>query len=284
MNKTFMLLVGILQLFCFAQIGCSQQEELRLWDVAAGERVTLGQILGTLGASDLVYVGEMHDRPDHHAAQLEVIRSLHRRNGGVAVGLEMMQHRDQKALDRWVAGELSEEEFQRIFARNWGMMWPLYRDIFLYCRDNAIPMVGLNVPREITRQVARQGFESLTREQMAELPIVTCEVGPEYEEFLRRVLGSHGGGESFRRFCEAQLVWDTSMAVYALEYLKDNPGRTMVVLCGTVHAWKMAVPRQVERMNDRVGQQVIVPSVPGEQGKDAITVDDCDYLIVEEDG
>ncbi|MFN2436348.1 MAG: ChaN family lipoprotein [Desulfotignum sp.] len=282
MNKIFVIVAGILQLFCFAQIGSSQQEELRLWDVAAGKQVTLEQILSTLAVSDLVYVGEMHDRTDHHEAQLEVIQGLHRSKEELAVGLEMMHYRDQESLDRWVAGKLGEEEFQKVFARNWGLMWPLYRDIFLYCRNNAIPMIGLNVPREITRQVARHGFESLTREQVAELPIVTCEVSPEYEAFLRRVLGSHGGGDSFRRFCEAQVVWDTSMAVYALRYLKENPGGTMVVLCGTVHAWKKAVPRQVELMNNGVEQQVIVPYVPGEGDKDAITVDDCDYLIAEE--
>ncbi|MCK7512360.1 MAG: ChaN family lipoprotein [Desulfobacterales bacterium] len=37
--------------------------------------------------------------------------------------------------------------------------------IFEYARAQRIPMIGLNVPREITRQVARGGFQSLTEAQ-----------------------------------------------------------------------------------------------------------------------
>jgi hypothetical protein len=84
-------------------------------------------------------------------------------------------------------------------------------------------MVGLNVPRSITRKVAQNGFESLTPEEIGKLPPIVCRVDREYEEFLRRVLGSHGSESGFRRFCEAQLVWDTAMAIYALEYLKSIP-------------------------------------------------------------
>jgi hypothetical protein len=141
--------------------------------------------------------------------------------------------------------------------------WHLYRDIFLYCRERRIPMVGLNVPRSITRKVAQNGFESLTPEEIGKLPPIVCRVDREYEEFLRRVLGSHGSESGFRRFCEAQLVWDTAMAIYALEYLKNHPERTVVVLCGMIHAWKKAAPEQAARENADVEQAVIQPAVKG---------------------
>jgi uncharacterized iron-regulated protein len=80
------------------------------------------------------------------------------------VGLEMFRHIEQSVLDAWIAQELSEDEMRRAFARNWSQDWYLL-DIFLYCRDRSIPMVGLNVPRSITRKVARKGFEALTQEE-----------------------------------------------------------------------------------------------------------------------
>ncbi|MGD8701152.1 MAG: ChaN family lipoprotein [Desulfosarcina sp.] len=254
--------------------------DITLWDVAGKAEISLHQAAGKFPSPGIVYVGEFHDNAAHHAAQLAVIQSLDKRQRPLAVGLEMFQHIEQSILDVWVAKALSEEEMRRAFARNWGQDWHLYRDIFLYCRDRSIPMVGLNVPRSITRKVARNGFESLTPEEIGKLPPIVCRVDREYEEFLRRVLGSHGSDSGFRRFCEAQLVWDTAMAIYALEYLKSHPERTVVVLCGMIHAWKKAAPEQAARENAKVEQTVIQPSVKGRWTPESVSKEDADYLIL----
>ena len=251
-----------------------------LWDVAGKAEINLEQAAGEFPSPGIVYVGEFHDNAAHHAAQLAVIQSLDKRKRPIAVGLEMFQHIEQSILDAWVAKALSEEEMRRAFARNWSQDWHLYRDIFLYCRDRSIPMVGLNVPRSITRKVAQNGFESLTPEEIGKLPPIVCRVDREYEEFLRRVLGSHGSESGFRRFCEAQLVWDTAMAIYALEYLKNHPSRTVVVLCGMIHAWKKAAPEQATRENAEVEQAVVQPAVKGRWTPGSVSKEDADYLIL----
>jgi uncharacterized iron-regulated protein len=257
-----------------------QAADITLWDVAGKAEISLEQAAGKLPSPGIVYVGEFHDNAAHHAAQLAVIQSLDKRQRPLAVGLEMFQHIEQSILDAWVAKALSEEEMRRAFARNWGQDWPLYREIFMYCRERNIPMIGLNVPRSITRKVARTGFESLTSEEIGKLPPIVCRVDREYEEFLRRVLGSHGSKSGFRRFCEAQLVWDTAMAIYALEYLKDHPERTVVVLCGMIHAWKKAAPDQAARENAEVQQAVIQPAVKGRWTPGSVSKEDADYLIL----
>jgi uncharacterized iron-regulated protein len=254
--------------------------DITLWDVAGKAEISLQQAAGAFPSPGIVYVGEFHDNAAHHAAQLAVIQNLDKRKRPIAVGLEMFQHIEQSILDAWVAKALSEDEMRRAFARNWSQDWHLYRDIFLYCRDRRIPMVGLNVPRSITRKVARNGFESLTPEEIGKLPPIVCRVDREYEEFLRRVLGSHGSESGFRRFCEAQLVWDTAMAIYALEYLKDHPQHTVVVLCGMIHAWKKAAPEQATRENAEVEQAVIQPAVKGRWTPQSVSKEDSDYLIL----
>jgi uncharacterized iron-regulated protein len=105
-------------------------------------------------------------------------------------------------------------------------------------------------------------------------------VDREYEEFLCRVLGSHGSDSDFRRFCEAQLVWDTAMAIYALAYLKNHPERKVVLLCGMIHAWKKAAPEQAARLNAKVKQAVIQPSVKGRWTPGSVSKEDADYLML----
>ena len=274
---------SILTLIClslFMPLNMLQAGDITLWDVAEKTEISLEKTASRLPSPGIVFVGEFHDNAAHHAAQLAVIQSLDAKARPLAVGLEMFQHIEQSILNAWVARELSEEEMRKAFERNWSNDWHLYRDIFLYCRDRRIPMIGLNVPRSITRKVAQKGFESLTREEIGRLPPIVCRVDKTYEDFLRRVLGDHSSDSGFHRFCEAQLVWDTAMAVYALEYLKAHPERTVVVLCGMIHAWKLAAPDQVAKLNNKIRQVVIQPSVKGRWTPDSVSKEDADYLIL----
>ena len=104
---------------------------------------------------------------------------------------------------------------------------------------------------------------------------------PDYMEFVKSAHGAHPhGGMNFDYFCEAQLVWDKAMAVHALEFLDFHPGRTMIILTGTGHAWKKAIPEQI-RQRSPLDCSVILPEVPGAIEKGRITSDDADYLILD---
>lgn len=254
-------------------------DDLLLYDLQEAAALSLREALPDLAPPGLVYVGESHGSQEHHAAQLAVILGLQEQGAEVAVGLEMIQHAHQGVLDDWVAGRLPERRMQEVFLRDWGFDWALYRPIFVHCKDQGLPMVALNVPRSITRKVARQGFASLTDKELGQLPPISCQVHPEYEAFLRGVLGGHAQGQSFTRFCEAQLVWDTAMAIYALRHLEEQPQQTMVVLCGSVHAWKFAIPSQAARLESGLRQRVLLPYVPGRLTPQLLTSSDADYIM-----
>jgi uncharacterized iron-regulated protein len=152
--------------------------------------------------------------------------------------------------------------------------------IFKFAREVKIPMVGLNVPRTVTQQVARKGFDSLSPEQKGTLPFVECVVDPEYMEFVKRAHGSGAHAQmNFNYFCEAQLVWDMAMAIHALEFLNAHPGFMMVILAGTAHAWKKAIPKQI-RQRSSFDYAVILPEVPREIDTHRVRLDDADYLML----
>jgi uncharacterized iron-regulated protein len=274
------LLVLTLLLALLAWAPACADSPLELKDLNTSSKVSLAEVLPVLAGADLILVGGSHGNTRHHDAQLAIIRALHEAGDNVCVGLEMFQHREQAVLDRWVAGGMSEDGMREAFLRNWGVEWPAYREIFLYCRDNAVPMAGLNVPREITRKVARQGFASLTAEEIGLLPPIVCRVAPEYEAFLRNFTGSDGHQGAFDRFCEAQLVWDAGMAAHALEFLGDRPGATMVVMTGSVHAWKPAMPDQVRRLAPEARLISILPEFSSRKDGGEADTRDADYLTL----
>jgi uncharacterized iron-regulated protein len=276
--SALVLIAGIVIIAFFVQSHTREKEGIL--KVSGGELITLDEMMHDLRNVSLVFVGEFHDNKNHHDAQLRIIRELNERDVPVSVGLEMFRANSQEKLDRWVEGEMSVDEFREVFQNNWGSYWNLYRDIFYYARDERIPLVGINVPREIPQRVARSGFASLSKEQVAQLPGVSCDVDEKYEKFIRRALGAHGShAGSFTHFCEAQMVWDTTMAWRLLNYLEENPDRTIVVLAGSGHSWKRGIPEQVRRKSD-VSFRVVLPEISERMDKFSVTFEDADYLWV----
>jgi uncharacterized iron-regulated protein len=264
--------------------GCgtvSDAAEMRLFDLAKKKETKLAEALPGLQGKKIVLVGEQHDQKGHHAAQLEIIKALHKSGTPVAVALEMFRTDSQDALDQWVNDRISEKQFQKIYYDNWGFPWALYSLIFDFAREVKIPLVALNVPRAVTQQVARGGFKSLSEEQRADLPFVECRVDPEYMDFIRRAYGVHGHGQmNFTNFCEAQLVWDTAMALHSIAYVKKHPDRTLVLLAGTGHAWKKGIPERIKERSS-TSYAVLLPEIPDHLDKDSVTADDADFLMLD---
>ena len=153
MKKIALITLSLLVLFS-AYAVARKMANPRVYDINQSRQTDMSDVLPALKQNRIVIVGEHHNNKRHHEAQLNVIRTLNESGIQLAVGLEMFRSDSQQALNRWVAGDIGEREFQEIFYDNWGYSWENYRIIFDYARQKKIPLIGLNVPRDITRQVA----------------------------------------------------------------------------------------------------------------------------------
>ncbi len=262
-----------------ASAGCQDNQVLRLRDQAA---ISFDSMVAEASKSRIIIIGETHDNQVHHDRQLKIIRTLHEGGVSVAVGLEMFRAENQEMLDKWWRWGMPTEQFETLYRENWGLPWPLYRDIFLYTRQKRIPLVCLNVPSEVISKVARDGYGSLTEAERRKLPRgISCTLDESYRSFIRKTFTEHAhtSGISFDHFCEAQMVWDTAMAIYALDYLDKNPGSRMVILAGSFHAWKRAIPHQIATMRPDVTVTVILQAPDGKSGQEKPTAEDADFLI-----
>jgi len=245
------------------------------------KEIAAEELLRDLATVQVIFIGELHDHAGHHQAQLSIIRALQKDRQPLAIGLEMFRKDSQAALDRWVGGSYSLNNFLKDYHDNWSM-WEKYREIFEYAKGQKIQLVGLNIPREISKKVARQGFAALPEQQRQALGNVQCIVNPEYGDFIRRAMGGHGGhGQQYLFFCEAQLLWDTMMARNLVDFLRLNPQHRVVVLAGSGHAWKFGIPRQLlEQME--ITYRVILPEIDNRVSRTSIDSDVADYLWLDE--
>jgi uncharacterized iron-regulated protein len=200
----------------------------------------------------VVYVGESHNQYQHHLNQLAVIKGVHAKHPDMAIGLEFFYQPFQPVLDRYIAGEIDEAELLRgtEYFDRWRFDYRLYRPIFRFARENGIPLIALNLEREITTQVGKQGIKSLSETQQARLPREIERDGEAYRARLQSIFDQHPHreGSSFENFLEVQLLWDESMAERAADWLQANPESPMVILAGIGHlVYRQGIPDRLQR-------------------------------------
>jgi uncharacterized iron-regulated protein len=276
-----LVLLALALVTLFAPPAKGEEAFTRFLRVRDGKVITFSRMFSEIRTADIVFVGESHGNMKDHAGQLAIIRAFHESAFPVAIGLEMFRAESQRELDRWIEGKAGLDAFLKVYYDNWNMPWPLYGSIFLYAQEHVIPMIGLNLPDGIVKKVAQKGFAALTPEERRQLPAgISCNVDPTYMDFIRKVYGKHDGGKSFSHFCEAQVVWDKTMAFHLVEYLGKNRGRTVVVLAGAGHSWKRGIPEHVREFS-KYRTVVIMPDVPEQTNRTALTTADADYLALD---
>jgi aminopeptidase N len=206
----------------------------------------------------MVFVGESHTHPGHHAEQLRILRAVReRRRGPVLLGMEMFERPFQPVLDDWSRGALSEPEFLRRsgWFEKWGTDWALYRDLLLYARDNGIRVVALNAERAVVSAIGRQGLDGIPPWMRAKIPQDIDTTDEAHRRSIREVTAAHPGmaltDERFERFYAAQVTWDETMAESAVLALREaGPDACIVVLAGGMHVQGFhAIPERARRRN-----------------------------------
>lgn len=204
-----------------------------------------------LAGKRVVFIGETHNRFDHHLTQLEIIRRLHALHPRLAIGMEAFQQPFQGVLDDYIAGKLSEPEMLRRseYYERWRFDFRLYAPILRYAREQQLSVVALNLPEELTKKVGSRGLDSLTEEERAQLPALIDHSDAAYAQRLRKIYMQHPhSGHGFQNFLDVQLLWDEGMAERAANYLLKHPDDHMVVLAGIGHlAWGSGIPRRLAR-------------------------------------
>ena len=240
-------------------------------DTGTGDLLTPGELVERLGDTRILFIGEDHTDMDFHRVQARVLEELHRTGREVMIGLEMYPYTRQAILDEWSNGSLTEEEFVESsgWYESWGYRWDYYRRIFLFARDNGIPMFGVNVPREYVRTVRTKGFEGLSAEQAAHVPETVNTDSDEHRQLFRAYFAEDDAlhaaisDEQWEGMFRAQCTWDAAMGWNAQMALERHGGEDaiMVVLIGAGHAtYGLGAERQIANAFDgRITSLVPVP-------------------------
>ncbi len=212
----------------------------------------LSEVIKEIAQNKLVFVGEKHTEFASHLNQLKIIKAMYKHNKKLAIGMEMFQKPFQKYLDAYIAGKISEKEMLKKteYFKRWKYDYELYRPIILFAKEKHIPIIALNVDREITKKVVSEGMDALSKKQKSQIPNAINFQNDAYKKQLKMIFGMHHS-KSFKNFDEfyhAQLIWDESMAKSIVDFMKKKPNYSMAVLAGNGHImFGYGIPSRVKR-------------------------------------
>lgn len=222
----------------------------------------LDSVVAELPSHRVVYVGETHSSYAHHLLQLEVIRRIHALDPRLTIGMEMFQRPAQPALDDYIAGRIDEAQLleRSEWFDRWRFDYRLYRPILRFAREHAIPVIALNLPREITEAASKGELGALKDDQRRQIPTEIDRSDQAYEARLKEVFLQHPHADKrlFERFLDVQLLWDEGMADAVAQTLTRLPGHRIVVLAGGGHIqYRSGIPNRVERRSGAHGIAIL---------------------------
>jgi uncharacterized iron-regulated protein len=214
----------------------------------------LSQVITAVGDRRIVYVGENHDNYANHAVQLEFIKDLSGSGVQITIGMEMFQKPFQPVLDEFIKGSIDQKTFLKKteYFKRWGFDYDLYKPILDYARDNRIPVIALNIEKEIVDSVAKDGIDALPPDVKAKIPQAMDFSDEQYKKRLQKIFMMHESlkERNFDFFNQAQILWDESMSQSIADYLSSHPDRRMIVLAGNGHlTYGSGIPKRTARRN-----------------------------------
>ena len=205
--------------------------------------VSREQLMDSISASRVIYIGETHDNIEAHKVQLQIIQLLAKKYP-MAIGLEMFRRSAKKKLDLWNQGQLSHYEFKNLFRTNWGLGFSLYQPIFKFAKVAGLPLIGLKSTREVENHF-RAGDPAPGKALYPEID----DTDQYHRAFSMSAFGGHTV-KALEKPYRMLLLWEETMAQTVAEFLINpiNKDRKLVVLAGGFHVqYGFGIPKRAYR-------------------------------------
>jgi uncharacterized iron-regulated protein len=217
-------------------------------------------MVASLAKADIVFLGEQHDDPGTHRLQLAVLEGLdRRRDGPIVLALEMFERDAQTALDEYLSGARTLEEFLEV-SRPWPNNAADYQPMVDFARSRNWPVVAGNVPRRLAQVVSRRGLGAVDTLPVADRALIAAELSCPRDTYWRRFretmgdMSGHGVQMSpaqvdsmVQRFYESQCVKDETMGE-AIVHARQAHATLVVHVNGAFHSdYRLGTVERVRR-------------------------------------
>lgn len=200
------------------------------------------RVVANCADAAVVVIGEVHGHPLGLQVAAELFDDVLQLSPRAVLSMEFYERDHQTALDDYVGGIISPEEFDRATFRNPSNNPPGHRRMVDAARAAGRPIIASNAPRRYARLARTEGFDrlrNLTATQRAHFEIPDALPENAYASRFRAAMTSmsgHGqpGDDAIEGFLRSQTLWDVTMADSIAE--ATRLGAPVVHVVGRFHA------------------------------------------------
>lgn len=144
--------------FISLSFGAHAAPPKQILNTATQQNITPEQLAADLSQADIVLIGEQHDNPTHHAAQLWLLQHTQSQRNSGSVVLEMLTPEQQGALDevqQWLqqGGATGKRSLAEKIQWNSAWDWSQYQNLMYYLLRQKTRVIGGNaVAADLQRQ------------------------------------------------------------------------------------------------------------------------------------
>ena len=148
-----------------------------------GSVKSLEQVVEDLSQFDVIFFGEFHGHSGIHLAQQRIFAALQQKNANMTLSLEQFERDTQHLVNLYLEGKIGEKLLQEK-ARAWPNYAQSYRPLVEFAKDNSLPVVASNAPKQMVICVSKEGTEILDTVPMPDRNWVAKELHIEEGAYL----------------------------------------------------------------------------------------------------
>jgi uncharacterized iron-regulated protein len=217
------------------------------------------QVAARARGAEVIYLGELHDNPRHHAIQARILEALLAAGSRPALAFEMVPETRQADLEAAVRSDAGPAEVDRRLdwsAQGWpdfGMYWPLFE----LARKHGLPVIGTDLNPDLARRIGRAGLAA-AGEDPARLRSALVDDPARDKAIARRLRAAHCDQISEDRAIRMLDGWYAHNVVIARRVRGGLEQATqVVVIIGRGHQSPGGVPEQLAALRPGTRQFVV---------------------------
>ncbi len=256
------LFLSVNLLFSFSSIWAMEDNQMLIYSTEEQNYVSLENLISALATQDIVILGEEHTNPFQHENQKVILQELLPLRS-VSVGLEFIDWTRQDIFDLYQEDQVDETTFLETI--NWGSIpFSFYRPLIQLAVSSGGHAYGINVPRWVTKEVVKVGWDKLSDEARSLIPEDFVTGNDQYFERFRKIMQvAHPVPEHIlQRMFIAQSVWDDTMAYQTTLQVDNDLHNLFMVIVGNFHVeYKLGLPDRIRERSPEDSKVTVIAQV-----------------------
>ncbi len=218
-------------------------------DMRSLRLIDFATLVHNLETARLIAIGEEHYHSEIQAFEHRLLQALaQKRPQHLALAMEFLEQHHQETVDAYLNRTIDENTLHdQINASD--AFQRLYTPLINTAQQARLPIIAMNIPRRIARQVAKEGFESALKTvapaDRTYVPTQLPNIPTRYRTFFLDQVRQHHPviGEQATHFTEASFLKDVTMAHSLSTFLDQHPQHTILAIAGRFHVdFGIAIP------------------------------------------